>query len=438
MRTFLLLLLAAPAAAASPDQLWSRSAALFDGLKAVRPEVFVPPAPTEGEPMKLSELARELQKDPKAVDALIDLLLNKSGELGRAFQDPTRRAKLEAAVRSADASVLDRFPVLTAPELLAASRLYASRQKPAAPEPVPAEETLALTGLPKDPGVDDFHKELGFGLVYGDEAQLGKASAFGDSVALSRVLNRLADNDPAKPAYTLRYDGAAFTSVRAFLEHLLRSGTTLGVESARYYANFGDLRFRQNGRLRAVATPFYVDTGVILPSGRKVVVPVTHSHVEIALRGKVAADLTFFLGVDGAASFRADATVDQSWVGGRKVASWSGAGAVELLERAAFVRRGLGAKAKAAKLPLGGYGPLGDCNDAHALFTGETPYPMIREPQRFLGASLVDQLSRALPYDLVDAPSARRLLESRPFDDLDRIPFPEVREGLRELRTLAP
>ena len=48
----------------------------------------------------------------------------------------------------------------------------------------------------------------------------------------------------------------------------------------------------------------YVDTGHVLPSGRKLVVPVTHSHLELSFRGKVSADLEHVAGVTPEAGHR--------------------------------------------------------------------------------------------------------------------------------------
>lgn len=369
---------------------WSRSAAQFDGARpAPAPVAVQAPAPA---PLRLSDLARLM--DPQALAVLL--------------------AEVERLVgRPVPVQELDRLPVLTPAQLAAASARLAKAEPP---EPPVAREALALTGLPKDPPPGAFLKDLGHGLTYGDESAAGLPSAYGDNVALARALNRLADGA------VVEYDGREFSSIQDLLEHLRAAGTALEARSARYYANFGDLRFRG----RDVATPLFVDTGLTLPGGRRLIVPVTHSHLELTLRGKVNADLTFFFGVDGAAKFRPKATVDQGWVGGRVTARWDGAGAPALAQRAGVVRRELLAKG-------GQYGPLGVCNDALAFITGETPYPMIRDAALFSGSGPLDRLSQTLPYDAQLRPSKQRVWASRAFDDPRSIPLPEVRDVMLEL-----
>ncbi len=427
-----------------------RGAALFD-LAPAAPESAAPKGPPVSRfpggrlsssrlsnDISLGELAEDISQDPKAVEELIETLVGRSGELGRAWASPERKRALELALRTADKSFLDHFPVLTPKELLEAGRFLASRSKPVQEPPTPPEQTLALSGEPKDPKPGEFMQDLGHGLFYGDASVSGKASAFGDNLEMAQALNQLAMNGPQRPAFTLVVGPKRFVSVGAFLAALLEDGSSLTVEDRRYFANFGDLRHAKAGTLREVRTPVWVDTGFLLPSGRRLVVPVTHSEVEIALRGKVNADLSFFFGIDGAPSFRADSTTNQRWVGGRTARTWSGAQAVELLERAAWVRRELKAKAASAKLPLGGYGPLGDCNDAHAFLTGTSPYPMLRDPAYFRGGSALDAVSNSLPYDLKSPPTPARVLDSIPFDELPDIPFPEVRDALAELKGSFP
>ena len=362
---------------------WSQSAARFDGLKAEPPAVA---AQAASAPLRLSDLARLV--DPQ----LLQTVLQEAEKL---------------AGRPVTVAELDRLPVLSPAQLAAVSARFAKAEPP---EPVVPRETLRLTGLPKDPPAGAFLKDLGGGLTYGDESLTGLRSAYGDNLALARALNRLADG------LAVEYDGRDFTSIVAFLEHLRQNGTRLSARSARYYANFGDLRYKG----RDVATPLFVDTGL------GVAVPVTHSHLEFELRGKVNADLTFFFGVDGAAKFRARATVDQAWVGGRVTGLWDGKAVSGLAHRAGVVRRELIAKG-------GQYGPLGVCNDAQAFITGETPYPMIRDRAPYSGSGPLDRLSQQLPYDAFTLPTRRRVWDSRAFDDPRSSPLPEVRDALLEL-----
>jgi hypothetical protein len=184
-----------------------------------------------------------------------------------------------------------------------------------------------------------------------------------------------------------------------------------------------------------VATPTLVDTGVTLAGGRKLVVPVTHSELDVSIRGpRVNAELSWFFGVDGLAAFRAYATRDQSWVGGRTVRTWAGIDGARILERAAFIGRELEAKSRALNLPMGGYGPLGSCNDAHAFVTGVAPFGMVRDPRRYAGSGPLDRLSAALPSDVAGNVDPVRVWESRAFEDVADIPLPELRATMLALK----
>jgi hypothetical protein len=440
MRLLPLLVLAPSLASAqSAEALRAASAALFDGMRTGA--VLEAPAPASAAtgPLSLSDLARLLSQDPTAADELLDLLVAKAGALGAVLDTPQRRAELKEALRRADPAVLDRFPTMTAAQAGAAASLYASRQG-VTPDPKrPAELALALPGAPADPPKDAFLKPLGHGLLYGDETLTGAPAAWADSKSVADALNFLAANDPAAPAGFLA-DGRRFATVEGWLGSLLASGHAVSVGDVRLYANFGDLRLETPAGRREVATPTLLDTGVDLPSGRRLVVPVTHSELDVRISGpRVNASLAFYFGIDGRAAFRAQDTTNQSWVGGRVVRTWGGADAAKLLERAGWVSRELAAKAKAFGLAMGGYGPLGDCNDANAFVTGDAAYGMLREARYYSGSSALDRLSASLPYDLAGPPSARRVWDSRPFERAEDVPLPAARAALVELgSTLTP
>lgn len=434
----LLPLLLAPslASAQSIESLRSAAGAPFDGgrniavLGAVTPVVKAADAP-----LSLSDLARLLSQEPKALDDLLDLLVSKTGALGAALDTPERRAEIRESLRRADPAVLDRFPTLTASGAAAAAALYASRQGPTVIEPRPAELELTLSGRPPDPPKDLYLKPIGHGLLYGDETLFGAGAAWGDSKSVAAAMNQLGDNDPASPSGFVADAGGRFASVEGWLGSLLASGHTIMVEDVRLYANFGDLRLDTGGVRRDVATPTLIDTGLILPSGRRLVTPIPHSELDVKISGpRVNAVLAFYFGIDGRAAFRAQDTTNQGWVGGRVVRTWTGKEGVQLLERAAWVARELAAKAKAFGLAMGGYGPLGDCNDADAFITGAVPFGMLRAPKYYSSSSEFDRLSRSLPMDLLHAPDPRRIWDSRPFDRAEDIPMPATRESFLELK----
>ncbi len=382
--------------------------------------------------MTLAELAMELSKEPGALDQVVETLTGKDGYLGGAWATPARKAALVKALKTADKETLNRFPIFTPKELLAVAAAYASQQPQIKEAPVPPTQTLLLSGFPKAPRPDEFLKPIGHGLLYGDESLPAGAAAYGDSIELAKALDRLGNNAPEAPVFTLRYAGKSFTTVSAFLGELQAAGVSIEVQDRRYFANFSDLRYEKNGVRREVLTPLFVDTGIRLPGGGNLVLPATHSELDIYLRGKVNADLAFYFGLDGLSTFRTNPTTNMRWVGGRTVEAYSGARAVALLDRAASVHRAM--KAKAVNFPQGGYGPLGDCNDVNAFVTGRPAYPMTRNPQLFRSGAPLDAVSNSLPYDLLASPKTAVIFDSLPFAGIAEIPFPEVRRALSELR----
>lgn len=433
MRPLLSLLLAvAPAASASTlESLWNAGAVTFDaaGARAGAPAVPAARRAAAPPPMRLSELRDEMLRDPRAIDDLLDILVANAGPMGRRMDTPEQRQELKDLLRNANAAAVDAFPTVEPRKLAEAAAFYAQQKGPNPVPQRPAVLALSLTGAPAAPAAGQFLKPLGHGLQYGDESLAVPGVAYGDSVAVAAALEQLAAQLPVEDA------GARHATVLGWLGSLLASGHTLEVRDRRMYANFGDLRYDAAGGRRDVATPTLVDTGITLAGGRKLVVPVTHSELDISLRGpRVNAELSWFFGVDGLAAFRAYATRDQSWVGGRTVRRWSGIDGARILERAAFVGRELEAKSRALNLPMGGYGPLGSCNDVHAFVTGASPFGMVRDPRRFAGSGPLDQLSAALPSDLAGNIDPVRVWESRAFEDVNDIPLPELRAAMLALK----
>lgn len=430
MRNLLALLLALPPAASAStlESLWSSGAVVFDAAAVKTPAPSLGRRTLSQPPMRLSELARTLSQDPTAIDDLLDILVAVAGPMGRRMDTPEQRQDLKDLLRNADAAAIDAFPTAAPAKLAEAAAFYAQQK---GPNPVIMRPTVLpfnLPGAPAAPAPGQFLKPLGHGLHYGDESLAVPGVNFGDSEAVAAALNQLA-------AQKALDDGGLHHSVLGWLVHLLANGHSVEVRDRRMYANFGDLRFDAGANRRDVATPTWVDTGVTLPGGRKLVVPVTHSELDVSIRGpRVNAELSWFYGVDGLAAFRSYATKDQSWVGGRTVRRWTAVDAARLLDKAAGVGRELEAKSRAEGLPMGGYGPLGTCNDAHAFATGAAPYPLVRDPRRYAGAGPLDALSNALPYDAANPADPRRVWESRAFEDPRDIPLPELRASMLALK----
>lgn len=428
-----------PLAAGAAEALKAGSNVLFDhaspALPAFRKQDAV-------ELLTLSQLADRLSQDPEAMRQLAQKLRGAAGSYGRGWPgldglDDAARGRLADAFQRADKSTLDRFPTMTLDELKALVGEFGRRQGPAPAEPpYPAEEDLALPGAPAKPADDAFLKDWGAGLYHGDRTLSPRATAYGDDVRFSEVLNRLSLNGAGSPSYTLRAWGRRYASVAALMDALLASGHTVTAKDMRFFANFGGLWYQRNGQWISVVTPFFVDTGAVLPSGRRVIVPVTHAHLELDVEGPlVNARVIYYLGVGGSPQFYPLATEDKPWVGGRLVARWFGAEAARLAARAAVTRRDLAEKARRFNLPLGGYGPLGACTDVEAMITGTPIYPQIRDIRYYADGSQIDAWAAALPRDS-DAvpPSLSRVWDSRPFETLQDLKVEQSRPVYEELK----
>ncbi|NNN07093.1 MAG: hypothetical protein HKL90_14455 [Elusimicrobia bacterium] len=434
----LMLALSRLASAQTAEQVWSGGTAAFDGaalrpaapIPTARPDRAAAPAPQ----LTLSQLARDLQQDPGAVDDLMNGLAQAEGQLGQTAAASAQRAKLENALRRADPAVLDRFPILTIAETSAAVALYAGRQG-VLPDPVLATQIVfSPAHAPEAPPKDADVTALGHGLLHGDDSLAVAGANWSDAKDVCAALDMLSMNDGTAPARVLIDGGRRYTDVRGWLGELTAEGHSIQISDRRFYANFGHLRYEKDGVRYDVTTPTRIDTGITLRDGRRVIVPVTHSEIDVAIRGpRVNAELSFYFGVDGGVGFRPFDTRDMDWVGGRTTRTWTGTDAARLLDRAGWIRRELMAKAKRFDLPMGGYGPLGDCNDADAILTGAAPFGMLREAKYFAGDSPIDAVSNSLPYDLTQKVALTRIWDSRPFENVADIPMPDVRATMDDV-----
>lgn len=420
---------------------------LFDHARPGAPLVFAYAAQSPQDRVEiitLSKLVERLSRDPKDVEALIEALRQKAGSYGRGWPgldhlDPGARERLVAAVRGADKSFLDDFPTMSLDGLKSFIAAFGAKQGAVAPEAEPpATQRLTLTGKPRAAEDGAFLKDWGRGLYHGDRTLHNLKTAYGDNVAIADALNHLALNEPGQaPKYTLLIGDRRLADVGSFLEYLLAEGHGIAAVDRRFFANFGGIWFKENERWVSVVTPLFVDTGLRLPSGKKLIVPVTHSHLELSIRGpRVNADVIYYLGVGGAAKFYPLATEDKPWVGGRAAQTRSGRQAVDWAQRAATTRRELKAKVAKYKLPLGGYGPLGVCNDVEAMITGTAIYPQTRDPRYYKDGGSIDAWAAALPVDGGIPPDPKRVYDSLAVQDPDQLEIPQVRELVRELKVL--
>lgn len=418
----------------------SKAGAVFDGnlsgISLAIPVVAASPAPAlaQGEQLRLSEFAQKLSQDPAVLDAQLKEIGRRMGDRGSWTLSPENKERLLRALERADKTFLDSFPTLSLQATTRGIRAYAKKKGPL-PDDMPAKGTvpLLLTGKPKLPAEDAFYDDLGDGVYYGDIIERNTLP-YGDNQAVAAVLNRLSLNTPGKPAdFKVSLGATSFDSVEDFLNYLIAGGHFVEVRDKRMFANFGDLWLKEKGVMRPVTTPFYVKTGITLPSGKPLAVPVVHSEFNLVILGsRVNADLSFYFGLGGEAAFWPLATENQKWVGGRVLRTWDGAAAVALMERCATARREIREKGRKHKLPMGGYGTLGACSDVHAMILGQPVFPQIRDLQYYQDGMTIDAWSQAVyPHASV---TPRKILDELPVDDPADILLPELRKDIQELK----
>ena len=59
---------------------------------------------------------------------------------------------------------------------------------------------------------------------------------------------------------------------------------------------------------------------------------------------------------------------------------------------------------------------------------------MLRDPKYDQGGTEIDRSSARLPYDLEGRPDPQRIWDSRPFENPDDIPIPDVRDAMKGLQ----
>ncbi len=339
----------------------------------------------------LSEVLKEVSEKPKFIDTLVD----KFGVL-----DSEQVTRLRGYIRDKQWKMVDSFPGITVKALGRSVRLI-GKVLPKSGPPKAVDFTVPPT------------KDLGYGLVFGDEVDPKLAPLHDDSVRLAQLLNQ---PNPEK-----------------LLADLQSSGHTVEIRDARYFANFGDLKY--NGR--DVLTPFWLDTGIPIPGQkRNLLVPAPHSQHEIFVKGpKYNAAVCFFFGIDGKAIVRPIDTKDQAWVMGHVAHTYRDKQAFEAMRLIGEVIRVYAAiQASHPELPFGGYYLLGVCNDPGAIvetkMTGKTTlYPLSHDKSLFAGQGEITDIVNKLPQDEVST-DKERVLASMPVDSLKQLPLANLRADL--------
>lgn len=428
----------------------------------------VPESPMPPNTVLLAQMMRELSSTPGFTDALL-AQLNNGDKRGPTLLTPALMDRLRKLILGKDWQGLDRFPGWTMREINPTVRVVGrvagrnaeleslAARHPGAPASAltPAQmktyidlgdysperaETINLDHPSTLPGftTDGIVSDLGAGVVRGDGPNPALAPEHAESQRLADVLNRLSVNgaDGYDPA-TVTISGETATAPAGLISALMKSGHTVTVVDARYFANFGHLHYKG----QEVMMPFFVNSQILIPgTKRPLLVPVSHAEYEWKIRGpKINADVSWYFGIDGKAEFRTMDTQDQAWVLGRHAHTYTGADAVEVTRLAGRMTVAyLHLHAAHPELPFGGYYALGVCQDSvaaiekkmtgHAtLFPNTTDDALFNDPRD----AEVSALMAAIPKDRNGAPpEPERIFGSLPTTDLQAITIPGLSADL--------
>lgn len=436
-----------------------------------------PEGPMPPNTILLSAMMRDLSATPGFTEVLLAQL--NGDKQGPALMSPALIQRLRELILGKDWHGLDRFPGWTLqginPTVKVAGRYFEKRkddagstiESPKANEAAPREHGQITTerverfidlgefrldkggkiDLDKPSMLAEFTTEgivskLGAGVVRGDGPNPELAPMHAESQRLADVLNRLslnAMNGTAKVSAEIA--GENTTAPEELMDALMRSGHTVKVYDARYFANFGHFHFKG----QEVMMPFWIDSQIAIPGEkRSLLVPVSHAEYEWEIRGpKVNASVSWYFGIDGKSEFRTMDTLDQAWVLGRQAHTYTGKDAVEVTRLVgkmvvAYMHQHL----RRPDLPFGGYYPLGVCQDGVAaiekkmngnatLFPNTADVALFDDPRD----AEVNAMLAAIPKDTAGgAPSPERIFGSLPTDDLHAITIPGLANDLARVK----
>ena len=413
----------------------------------------VPPTePMPPETVLLSQMMRELSAQPGFTEQLLGQLEGqKPGKKGPALLTPELLQELRKRVLGKNWQGLDRFPGWTMreinPTVRFADRFLGKNPKleglssahPGSSAPVlgdpQARVFLDIGPYPLDraqrvdldtpsplPGftTQGIVMPLGMDVVRGDGPNK-LAPEHAASQRLADVLNRLSANVlPGAKPLTATVAGNEVQMPQDLIAALARSGHTVTVHDARYFANFGHLHYRGQD----VMMPFWVNTGIAVPGTgdllhrpRPLLLPVSHAEFEWKIRGPyLNADVSHYFGVDGKAEWRTMDTLDQAWVLKRYAHTYTGDQALEvtrLVDRITVAYMHL--HADHPTLPFGGYYTLGVCQD-----------PVSAVEMKLTGrTTLFPNTADAALFDDPRDEEVNRLLAAIPKDRSGALPGPD-------------
>ncbi|HEY0162503.1 MAG TPA: hypothetical protein VGB69_07500, partial [Edaphobacter sp.] len=309
----------------------------------------VPEGPMPPNTILLSGMMRELSDTPGFTEALLGQL--NGNKQGPALMSPELIDHLRKMILGKDWSGLDRFPGWTLksinPTVKVAGRFFAKKADGTADTSAGSNEhaplelgsittdrlraflDLGAYTLEKAEAIDlnqpstlpeftteGIVSELGAGMTRGDGANAELAPLHPESQRVADVLNRLSLNDLSDIAkVSAALNGQVASTPEELIGALQKTGHTVEVYDARYFANFGHFHYKG----QEVMMPFWIDSQIRIPGEkRSLLVPVSHAEYEWKIRGpKINADVSWYFGIDGKSEFRTMDTLDQAWVLGR-------------------------------------------------------------------------------------------------------------------------
>ena len=406
----------------------------------------------------LSQMMRELSAEPGFTEQLLQQF-DTGSKNGLAFT-PALFDTFRKLVLGKDWQGLDRFPGWTihrVTQTVDAGQGVLKKIAPAGEDVLKVQlgthaldraETVSLDKPSTLPGFSDqdLVAPLGHDVTHGDGADPDLAPMHAESARLAEVLNRLSLNGfrppqgAASAPFTAELGGNKATTPEQLAAVLQKTGHTVTVGDARYFANFGHFHYKEQD----VEMPFWLDTGLRVPPGhpwqrsRKYLIPVAHAEYEWIVRGpKMNADVTFYFGIDGRAEFRTNDQLNQAWVLKRVAHQYTGAEALEVTRLTGSLLRAYAYLHTAhPTMPFGGYYTLGVCQDVVAAIeqrmTGTTTiFPNTAETKYFHDQpdDEVFQLMNAIPKDTAGTPPApERIFGSLPTTDFSKLTVPGLRE----------
>jgi hypothetical protein len=395
--------------------------------------------------------AKEFFTQLRASGKLDLILAGFEQKLAEKIPDATTRelimGQLRTIAATSDFAGLDRFPTIPLallPEVRPMLGLISS--EPPHPDEVVTGSLGELLGpctptRARPPGLSPALPEIGM-------EQFPNLALSACQAAHSHKLARLLTALAAGNGSWVEYKGARYETPAELADGLQVNGHRIEVANERMYANFLSFTYGDYD----VKWPTWLETGVVLPDGSKLTVPMGHSHHAWTITGPdVNTTVMFYLGISGAGF----------WGKTGIRAAWSGFVAHDVTDNRNMVRATLEAATTyfqrtrlerdtvAQGMPIDGYGYVGVCNDSNAIIEKATrgtvtTYPLMRAKALDAAADLGDGLDadvKSLPNDADVAESdediIRRVLLMTPHElDSPNLPDETLRGQLKAAQRL--